>query len=57
MRKYLSGLGYGDQEINSVYDARQVLLIKDAMTYDKLESQILKLQRKLLQHQRLLNLV
>jgi hypothetical protein len=46
MRKYLSGLGYGDQEINSVYDARQVLLIKDAMTYDKLRKSNPKVTKK-----------
>ena len=46
MRKYLSGLGYGDQEINSVYDARQVLLIKDAMTYDKLRKSNPKVMKK-----------
>ena len=46
MRKYLSGLGYGDQEINSVYDARQVLLIKDAMTYDKLRKANPKVTKK-----------
>ena len=46
MRKYLTGLGYGDQEINSVYDARQVLLIKDAMTYDKLRKSNPKVTKK-----------
>jgi len=46
MRKYLQGLGYGDQEINSVYDARQVLLIKDAMTYDKLRKSNPKVTKK-----------
>ena len=46
MRKYLSGLGYGDQEINSVYDARQVLLIRDAMAYDALKKSNAKVTKK-----------
>ena len=49
MRSYLSKLGYGDQEINSVYDARQVLLIKDAMTYDRLKKSNVKVTKKVSQ--------
>ena len=46
MRRYLSGVGYSDQEINSIYDSRQVLLIKDAMTYDKLRKANPKVTKK-----------
>jgi hypothetical protein len=46
MRQYLSRLGYGDQEINSVYDARQVLLIRDAMAYDALKKSNAKVLKK-----------
>ena len=37
MRTYLTKLGYNDKEIASVYDSRQVMLIKDAMAFDKLK--------------------
>ena len=46
MRQYLSKLGYGDKEINSVYDARQVLLIRDAMSYDALKKSNAKVTKK-----------
>ena len=46
MRQYLSKLGYGDQEINSVYDARQVLLIRDAMAYNALKKSNVKVTKK-----------
>ena len=46
MRQYLSKVGYGDQEINSVYDARQVLLIRDAMAYDALRKSNAKVTKK-----------
>ena len=46
MRVYLSKLGYGDKDINSIYDARQVLLIKDAMSYDALKKSNIKVTKK-----------
>ena len=49
MRTYLTKLGYGDQEINSIYDARQVMLIKDAMTYDRLKKSNVKVTKKVAQ--------
>jgi hypothetical protein len=49
MRNYLTKLGYKDQEINSVYDSRQVVLIKDAMAYDKLKKSNVKVTKKVAQ--------
>ena len=46
MRVYLSKLGYGDKDINSIYDARQVLLIRDAMAYDALKKSNAKVTKK-----------
>jgi len=46
MRQYLSKLGYGDKEINSIYDARQVLLIRDAMAYNALKKSNIKVTKK-----------
>jgi len=46
MRVYLSKLGYGEKDINSIYDARQVLLIKDAMSYDALKKSNAKVTKK-----------
>ena len=46
MRSYLMKLGYNDQEINSVYDSRQVLLIRDAMAYNKLKKSNVKVTKK-----------
>tara|TARA_E500000331_G_scaffold72268_1_gene67087 strand:- start:2572 stop:3546 length:975 start_codon:yes stop_codon:yes gene_type:complete len=36
MKNYLSGVGFNSQEIDTVYDHRQVLLIRDALAYDKI---------------------
>ena len=36
MKHYLSGVGFNAQEIDTVYDHRQVLLIRDALAYDKI---------------------
>ena len=46
MRIYLSKLGYGEKDINSIYDARQVLLIRDAMAYDALKKSNAKVTKK-----------
>ena len=46
MRVYLSKLGYGDKDINSIYDARQALLIRDAMAYDALKKSNAKVTKK-----------
>jgi len=46
MRSYLTKLGYNDKEIGSVYDSRQVMLIKDAMAYDKLKKSNVKVTKK-----------
>ena len=37
MRDYLSNVGFNDSEINSVYDHRYVMLVKDAMSYRNLQ--------------------
>lgn len=46
MRTYLNKLGYNEKEISSVYDSRQVMLIKDAMAYDKLKKSNVKVTKK-----------
>tara|TARA_Y100000361_G_scaffold90622_1_gene80627 strand:+ start:470 stop:1459 length:990 start_codon:yes stop_codon:yes gene_type:complete len=46
MRNYLNKLGYNEKEISSVYDSRQVMLIKDAMAYDKLKKSNVKVTKK-----------
>jgi len=46
MRTYLTKLGYNNNEIASVYDSRQVMLIKDAMAYDKLKKSNVKVTKK-----------
>ena len=46
MRSYLTKLGYNNNEIASVYDSRQVMLIKDAMAYDKLKKSNVKVTKK-----------
>ena len=46
MRQYLSKLGYGEKDINSIYDARQVVLIRDAMAYDALKKSNAKVTKK-----------
>ena len=37
MRDYLSNVGFKDQEINSIYDHRYVMLVKDVMSYRNLQ--------------------
>ena len=37
MRNYLSSVGFNNQEIDSVYDHRYVLLVRDAMNYRNLQ--------------------
>ena len=37
MRDYLGNIGFNDTEINSVYDHRYVMLVKDAMSYRNLQ--------------------
>ena len=37
MRDYLGNIGFNDNEINSVYDHRYVMLVKDAMSYRNLQ--------------------
>ena len=37
MRDYLGNIGFNDNEINSVYDHRYVMLVKDAMNYRNLQ--------------------
>ena len=37
MRDYLGNIGFNDSEINSVYDHRYVMLVKDAMSYRNLQ--------------------
>lgn len=37
MRDYLSNMGFNNQEIDSVYDHRYVMLVKDAMSYRNLQ--------------------
>ena len=49
MRTYLTKLGYNEKEIASVYDSRQVMLIKDAMAYDKLKKSNVKVTKKVAQ--------
>ena len=49
MRTYLTKLGYNNNEIASVYDSRQVMLIKDAMAYDKLKKSNVKVTKKVAQ--------
>ena len=46
MRTYLTKLGYNNNEIACVYDSRQVMLIKDAMAYDKLKKSNVKVTKK-----------
>lgn len=38
MRDYLSSQGFNDQEIDSVYDHRYVMLVRDAMSYRNLQA-------------------
>ena len=46
MKSYLTNVGYNDQEINTIYDSRQVLLIRDALAYDKIRRANPKIKKK-----------
>lgn len=46
MKSYLSRQGFKDQEINSIYDSRQVMLIRDALAYDKIRRANPKVKKK-----------
>ena len=46
MKTYLQKQGYNDQEINTIYDSRQVLLIRDALAYDKIRTANPKIKKK-----------
>ena len=48
MKSYLTNVGYKDQEINTIYDSRQVLLIRDALAYDKIRRANPKVKKKVL---------
>ena len=48
MKSYLTNVGYNDQEINTIYDSRQVLLIRDAVAYDKIRRANPKVKKKVL---------
>ena len=48
MKTYLTNVGYKDQEINTIYDSRQVLLIRDALAYDKIRRANPKVKKKVL---------
>ena len=48
MKSYLTNVGYNDQEINTIYDSRQVLLIRDALAYDKIRRANPKVKKKVL---------
>ena len=48
MKTYLTNVGYKDQEINTIYDSRQVLLIRDAVAYDKIRRANPKVKKKVL---------
>ena len=47
MKSYLTNVGYNDQEINTIYDSRQVLLIRDALAYDKIRRANPKIKKKI----------
>ena len=47
MKVYLTNVGYNDQEINTIYDSRQVLLIRDALAYDKIRRANPKIKKKI----------
>tara|TARA_R100000458_G_C8254737_1_gene231021 strand:+ start:118 stop:1074 length:957 start_codon:yes stop_codon:yes gene_type:complete len=47
MKAYLTNVGYNDQEINTIYDSRQVLLIRDALAYDKIRRANPKVKKKI----------
>ena len=48
MKSYLTNVGYNNQEINTIYDSRQVLLIRDAVAYDKIRRANPKVKKKVL---------
>ena len=48
MKSYLTNVGYNNQEINTIYDSRQVLLIRDALAYDKIRRANPKVKKKVL---------
>ena len=46
MRDYLSSQGFNDQEIDSVYDHRYVMLVRDAMSYRNLQTAKPQIKKK-----------
>ena len=46
MRDYLSSQGFNAQEIDSVYDHRYVLLVRDAMAYRNLQKAKPQIKKK-----------
>ena len=46
MRDYLSSVGFNNQEIDSVYDHRYVLLVRDAMNYRNLQKAKPEIKKK-----------
>jgi hypothetical protein len=46
MRDYLSSVGFNNQEIDSVYDHRYVLLVRDAMAYRNLQQAKPQIKKK-----------
>jgi hypothetical protein len=46
MRNYLSSVGFNNQEIDSVYDHRYVLLVRDAMNYRNLQKAKPEIKKK-----------
>ena len=46
MRDYLGNIGFNDNEINSVYDHRYVMLVKDAMSYRNLQKAKPEIRKK-----------
>jgi hypothetical protein len=46
MRDYLGNIGFNDSEINSVYDHRYVMLVKDAMSYRNLQKAKPQIKKK-----------
>ena len=46
MRDYLGNIGFNDTEINSVYDHRYVMLVKDAMSYRNLQKAKPQIKKK-----------
>ena len=46
MREYLGNIGFNDNEINSVYDHRYVMLVKDAMSYRNLQKAKPQIKKK-----------